>query len=224
MRNHAYEQLLTGLLRHLAQGKASYKKILRPLIEALRPQSVVDFGAGAGTWLAAAKDLGVERVLGIDGPWSQGRHRLVEENEFREVNLEDALPNVGRFDLAISLEVLEHITPAAGERAVQCFAIELMSSYSRQRCQVRVAFITSMKPAKRLGTAVRSSRPIGVRHRSTGGVARTRYSLVVPPERSRLCETGIGRTLRMAGKRSSGARRRPSGNVWASDDCARPLA
>lgn len=104
---------------HLAQGKASYKKILRPLIEALRPQSVVDFGAGAGTWLAAAKDLGVERVLGIDGPWSQGRHRLVEENEFREVNLEDALPNVGRFDLAISLEVLEHITPAAGERAVQ---------------------------------------------------------------------------------------------------------
>jgi hypothetical protein len=35
-----------------------------------------------------------------------------------EIDVEKFLPDVGRFDLAISLEVLEHITPEAGARAI----------------------------------------------------------------------------------------------------------
>lgn len=105
--------------RDISVGKDAYKKLLVPLIDMIRPASVVDFGAGAGTWLAAAKELGVGTVLGIDGPWASTTHRLVEPAEFMTLDMEGDLPEVGRFDLAISLEVLEHISDEAGARAVK---------------------------------------------------------------------------------------------------------
>src|SRR4051812_47717295 len=38
------------------------------LIDLLHPKSVVDFGCGAGSWLAAFEDRGIHDVLGVDGP------------------------------------------------------------------------------------------------------------------------------------------------------------
>ncbi len=102
----------------LAQGKEAYKSLLQPLVANVRPRSAIDLGTGAGTWLAAVKELGATRVLGLDGPWASRDNLVIRDDEFRIVDFEAGLPNVGRFDLAICLEVLEHISPAAAQRSV----------------------------------------------------------------------------------------------------------
>jgi SAM-dependent methyltransferase len=77
--------------------------------------SLVDFGCGAGGWLRAATELIGERiaaeprVLGIDGPYAKP-FAVCERAEFRFQNLEARVSEVGRFDIAISMEVAEHLT------------------------------------------------------------------------------------------------------------------
>ena len=43
--------------------------IVPEIIELLNPKSVVDIGCGLGTFLNVFKRLGVNDILGIDGPW-----------------------------------------------------------------------------------------------------------------------------------------------------------
>jgi len=87
--------------------------------------SVVDFGCGAGGWLrAAAHVIGnsggsrVPKLLGIDGPYAE-RFAKCAQASFHFQNLEERVVNVGHFDLAISMEVAEHLPPG---RAVSFIA------------------------------------------------------------------------------------------------------
>lgn len=44
--------------------------VLSLLMDALPPiHSAVDFGCGVGTWLSAAKQMGVDDIQGLDGDW-----------------------------------------------------------------------------------------------------------------------------------------------------------
>ncbi|WP_338550510.1 class I SAM-dependent methyltransferase [Roseovarius phycicola] len=81
--------------------------------------SVCDIGCGVGTWLAASKDLGATRVKGFDGPWVDKNAIAIEREEFQEFNLSKPLPKDEKFDLAMSLEVAEHLDPG---RAVSLVA------------------------------------------------------------------------------------------------------
>lgn len=76
-----------------------------------RPGSVADLGCGRGTWLKAFKDRGAERVVGYDGPWNQQSNMVDPAIEFHAVDLNKPIDagNMGRFDLAMSLEVAEHL-------------------------------------------------------------------------------------------------------------------
>lgn len=95
------------------------KIIVSPLVESLKPSSVVDLGTAAGSWLAAVKQLGVQHVRGIDGPWVPEDQRHIANDEFVPADLEKEIPEIGRFDLAICTEVLEHISKLASVRAVE---------------------------------------------------------------------------------------------------------
>lgn len=108
----------SGFFRFISSGKDAYKAVLFPIMAAVKPKTVVDLGAGSGTWLAAAKEMGASRVLGLDGEWAITEHLQIGRHEFQAVDFEVDLPDVGRFDLAICLEVLEHISAEAGRRAV----------------------------------------------------------------------------------------------------------
>jgi SAM-dependent methyltransferase len=90
--------------------------VLPFVFELVRPKSVVDFGCGTGTWLDAAKRLGVSRVLGFEGDWIRGAEPLIGTHELEVKNLDEPVSVPDRFDLAISLEVAEHLKPerAAG--------------------------------------------------------------------------------------------------------------
>lgn len=76
-----------------------------------RPESVADLGCGRGTWLKAFKDRGAGRVVGYDGPWNEQSNMVDPAIEFHAVDLNKPIDagNMGRFDLAMSLEVAEHL-------------------------------------------------------------------------------------------------------------------
>lgn len=88
-----------------------------------QPTSAVDFGCGRGAWLKAMHDHGVERLVGADGPWNSQDKMIDQAIAFRGLDLNDPAPAFGdeTFDLAISLEVFEHLEPRNSERVADCF-------------------------------------------------------------------------------------------------------
>ena len=82
-----------------------------PIITSLlEPKSVVDFGCGLGSWLRVFKDSGIDKVLGLDGNWvDRSKFETSVVNNFKEVDLEKEIKLKEKFDLAISLEVAEHL-------------------------------------------------------------------------------------------------------------------
>lgn len=86
--------------------------IVPMLIDAVRPSSVVDVGCGRGHWLAAFRRAGVADVVGLDGAYVPTSELVIDEASFRAVDLERP-EQLGRgFDLALSVEVAEHLDPA----------------------------------------------------------------------------------------------------------------
>jgi len=86
--------------------------IIVPLImEVLRPESVVDVGCGIGTFLSVFRQHGVEDLRGYDGNWVD-RVKLsqhIDEKFFVPADLEKEIIPDRRFDLAVCLEVAEHL-------------------------------------------------------------------------------------------------------------------
>lgn len=75
---------------------------------------VIDIGCGTGAWLAVAKDFGCE-VMGVDG-FAPKDSLLIDESEFRRHDIPCAFSS--RWDLAICLEVAEHLPEAEAEHLV----------------------------------------------------------------------------------------------------------
>lgn len=89
-----------------------------PLIfEVVQPRSIVDVGCGLGQWLRAFRERGVEDLLGIDGPHVPLERLEISEEEFLSFDLSQAKEfHLSRkFDLAISLEVAEHLKEEVAE-------------------------------------------------------------------------------------------------------------
>jgi SAM-dependent methyltransferase len=93
----------------------SARQVLPFIMEWVKPRSVIDIGCGIGTWLTAFRELGVERVLGVDGEYVNRAELLIPEGSFRPHDLATPLSLAERFDLVMSVEVAEHI-PASAAR------------------------------------------------------------------------------------------------------------
>jgi hypothetical protein len=78
----------------------------------INPLSVVDVGCGLAQWLKVFENHGVKEVLGIDGDHVSLDDIYIDKSDFLISNLESAkMFSTNRvFDLAISLEVAEHIS------------------------------------------------------------------------------------------------------------------
>jgi hypothetical protein len=81
------------------------------------PASVGDFGCGSGNWLRCARAFGAKTVHGFDSHRSPGKNLSAEE--FTTVDLSEALVVKRRFDLAMSLEVGDHLPPASAPGLVR---------------------------------------------------------------------------------------------------------
>jgi hypothetical protein len=89
---------------------ASARAVLPMVIESLGPKSAIDVGCGRGAWLSVLADHGVEDLAGEDGAWVDTRGLLIDHARFRRQNLEAPTRAERHFDLAMSLEVAEHIS------------------------------------------------------------------------------------------------------------------
>jgi SAM-dependent methyltransferase len=81
------------------------------IIDIFNPNSVIDFGCANGIWLAEFKKLGIQEILGIDGYMNNEELLLISENDYLLHDLEDPFEPNHKFDIALSLEVAEHLEP-----------------------------------------------------------------------------------------------------------------
>lgn len=107
-----YESLREG-------GSRSAEAVLPRVLDLVGPESIVDFGCGDGTWLAAATRLGATDVQGVDGGWVSAETLQIPKSRFRAVDLASPLDLGRRFDLAFCLEVAEHLPASAAPELVR---------------------------------------------------------------------------------------------------------
>jgi SAM-dependent methyltransferase len=94
-------------------------RILVPLVVALtHPSSVVDVGCGRGAWLGEFHAHGV-KITGLDGDYLKPSMLRFPPEHFRPTDLSSKFEIPGRFDLAICLEVAEHLPPANARHLVR---------------------------------------------------------------------------------------------------------
>lgn len=97
----------------------SSAEVIAPLIiDLCSPTSVIDVGCGLGMWLAVFRRLGVEDVVGVDAEVDRSQLEIPPDR-FRSHDLNSPLELERSFDLAVCLEVAEHLTPEAGPGLVR---------------------------------------------------------------------------------------------------------
>ena len=81
-----------------------------PIILELMPhvRSVADVGGGTGAWLQAFQRSGVETIQLYDAP-EVASGLLINPAYFQPMDLNEALPIPGNFDLALCIECAEHL-------------------------------------------------------------------------------------------------------------------
>ncbi len=83
--------------------------VLSLILERFPIDSMVDFGCAIGRWCLEAKRLGMTEVLGIDGPYVNQESLVIDKREFLGRDLSKPIELSKRYDLAVSLEVAEHL-------------------------------------------------------------------------------------------------------------------
>lgn len=71
--------------------------------------SAIEFGCGHAHWLEAAEKLGVSDIRGLDGEWTELDQLRIDQSKFHIVDLEKPVDLKRKFDLAICMEVGEHL-------------------------------------------------------------------------------------------------------------------
>lgn len=93
------------------QALSSAARVVPIILELVQPRSVVDVGCGSGAWLSVFADHGVEDLLGIDG--YRPDRLLIPADRFLQCDLDRELRLDRGFDLAVCLEVAEHLRPVS---------------------------------------------------------------------------------------------------------------
>jgi len=85
----------------------------------LTPHSVIDVGCGRGAWLRALAECGVTEIAGLDGQYVDRSRLLIDPAQFAALDLRRVEAVTGRYDLALCLEVAEHLPPESGAPLVE---------------------------------------------------------------------------------------------------------
>ena len=120
---------MSGIPRHLYDdaffeqqqdvSSRSAAAVVPFVMKAVRPGSVIDVGCGRGTWLSHFQRAGCKDILGLDSHDQSPDRLLVDAELIRRVDLENPPRIERRFDLAVSLEVAEHLGPSVARQFVE---------------------------------------------------------------------------------------------------------
>lgn len=98
----------------IAQGCRDSADVVVPeIVRLFSPTTVIDFGCGEGHWLAAFAAAGC-MVTGLDGDHVDQSRLVIAPSEFTPVDL-SAPVSVPHYDLALSLEVAEHLPASSAD-------------------------------------------------------------------------------------------------------------
>lgn len=103
-----------------SQSLISARKViehLKPLIR--RPQSLLDVGCGVGGWSMGFREWGTEELILVDHPSNKKENILFSDHSFHTADMNQALPPVFRTEMAICLEVLEHLEPHRSQAVIE---------------------------------------------------------------------------------------------------------
>lgn len=105
--------------------------IIVPLLKSIiEVSSVLDVGCGDGRWLACFQSYDVSSICGVDGAWTDQSRLLIPQHDFTVLDLSKPFDLGQRFDVAISLEVAEHV---ASEHSMQFISfVRRGNSFSRR--------------------------------------------------------------------------------------------
>lgn len=87
----------------------SAKVVVPYLLNLVSIKSVIDIGTGTGSWIKVFQEYGIENVLGVDGDYIDDEILEIPKANFLSYDLRKELNLKRKFDLAVSLEVIEHI-------------------------------------------------------------------------------------------------------------------
>lgn len=107
---------------HHAGSLGSARAVVPMLRELVAFSSVIDLGCGTGTWLSAFAESGTTDYLGLDGSWVDQAALAIPRERFRVADLAAPPPLERRFDLALSVEVAEHLPEASADAFVRTLA------------------------------------------------------------------------------------------------------
>lgn len=97
-----------------SDGSLRSARAIAPIVtDLVKPRSVLDVGCGVGTWLAAFAELGVTDYLGVDGDYVDRTALRIPSERFVSMDLASPVSLGRRFDLAVCLEVAEHLPLSA---------------------------------------------------------------------------------------------------------------
>ena len=102
---------------------SSAKEIVPLLFQAIKPSSVIDVGCGTGVWISECKRNGADRIQGIDGEWVLPNKLFINEDEleiydFENTDKEPQCVNSDHYDMAICLEMAEHVSRAKADYVI----------------------------------------------------------------------------------------------------------
>lgn len=106
--------------RSCFEGSVASARQIVPFLKTITNcKSVVDVGCGLGTWLSVFDECGVSDFLGIDGAYVNQEKLLIPRDKFIPADLNDPPELQRSFDLAICLEVAEHLPSTAESKLIR---------------------------------------------------------------------------------------------------------
>ena len=116
-KTHIYDDVFFD---YIESGSLSSAVMVCSFLNAfLNPKSVIDFGCGRGTWLKVWRQLGVRDVVGLDGDYVDEEKLHIPKELFLKTDLASPINLKRTFDLAVSLEVAEHLPINTSEAFVK---------------------------------------------------------------------------------------------------------
>ena len=114
---------MTTYTKHWFEGiagtsEASARVVAPMIVELVGPRSVVDIGCGTAGWAGTFAACGVQDVIGVDGDYVDRTQLKIPADRFRAHDLTKPLDLGRTFDLAICLEVAEHLPESVADQFV----------------------------------------------------------------------------------------------------------
>lgn len=104
--------------RQMGRSERSATKVIPALLATRKFSSVVDFGCGVGTWLNVARSMGIFDVIGLDGDYVDRSLLQIPQELFLPTDLSKPVQIGRKFDLALSMEVAEHIASSNAQQFI----------------------------------------------------------------------------------------------------------